>query len=262
MPKAMNIEIDGNHIRLQRDQWNGNVAYISNYPGLLDEVKKYTWTYTSGGHPYLNCSILNISLHKFVLQFLYGEEKLSEMLGRENIIEHLDNNGLNCTYENLHVLSEDMNKAKAFSIDKRSAALEANGIAPIPALVTDVYYSHEKKYFQLQVFFNKNLVFNMTTKRLVERVLFQYSDFDSLFIDWLYCLDCMKTEKFDIHKHHATKVYVADAPQFVLREDEKDAVLVKREGKYYLVIRTNPEDGPVAFMNHTSFVKIEETQEN
>ena len=96
------------------------------------------------------------------------------------------NNGLNCTYENLHVLSEDMNKAKAFSIDKKSAALEASGPATIPALVTDVYYSHEMKYFQLQVFFNKNLVFNASTKRIVERVLFQYCDFDSLFIDWLY----------------------------------------------------------------------------
>ena len=261
MPKSMNIEIEGNQVRLQREQWSGNVAYISNYPGLLEEVKKYTWTYTSSGHPYLNCSKLNISLHKFVLQFLYGEEKLNEMLGKENIIEHLDNNGLNCTYENLHVLSEDMNKAKAFSIDKKSAALEASGPATIPALVTDVYYSHEMKYFQLQVFFNKNLVFNASTKRIVERVLFQYCDFDSLFIDWLYCLDCIKTEKFDVYKHHANRVYVTDAPHLVLREDENDAAFVKREGKYYLVIRTNPEDGPVAFMNHTSFIKMTEAQE-
>lgn len=47
MPKSMNIEIEGNQVRLQREQWSGNVAYISNYPGLLEEVKKYTWTYTS-----------------------------------------------------------------------------------------------------------------------------------------------------------------------------------------------------------------------
>ena len=90
MPKSMNIEIEGNQVRLQREQWSGNVAYISNYPGLLEEVKKYTWTYTSSGHPYLNCSKLNISLHKFVLQFLYGEEKLNEMLGKENIMRSLE----------------------------------------------------------------------------------------------------------------------------------------------------------------------------
>lgn len=118
MPKPMDIEIEGDRIKLQREQWKSNVAYISNYLGLLDEVKKYTWTYTEEKHPYLNCSTLKVSLHKFVLQFLYGKEKLDEMIGKSNIIEHLDNNGLNCTYENLHVLSENMNKAKAFSIDK------------------------------------------------------------------------------------------------------------------------------------------------
>ena len=133
MPMPMNIAIEDDRVRLQREQWKGNSAYISNYPGLLDEVKKYTWTYSAGEHPYLNCSVLGVSLHKFVLQFLYGKDELEEMLGKSNIIEHLDNNGLNCTYDNLHVLSEDMNKAKAFSIDKKNAALENGELTEIPA---------------------------------------------------------------------------------------------------------------------------------
>lgn len=41
MAKFMDIEIENNGIKLQIEQWQGNVAYISNYPGLLDEVKKY-----------------------------------------------------------------------------------------------------------------------------------------------------------------------------------------------------------------------------
>ena len=35
MPLPMTIEIQGDRIRLQRDQWKNNDAYISNYPGLL-----------------------------------------------------------------------------------------------------------------------------------------------------------------------------------------------------------------------------------
>ena len=80
MPLPMTIEFQGDRIRLQRDQWKNNDAYISNYPGLLEEVKKYTWTYSDGEHPYLKCSKLRVSLHYFVLQFLYGKEKLDEML--------------------------------------------------------------------------------------------------------------------------------------------------------------------------------------
>ena len=174
MPSPIEIKIEGDRIKLQRKQWKGNVAYISNYPGLLDEVKKYTWTYTDGKHPYLKCSASKVLLHQFVLQFLYGKEKLDEMIGKSNIIEHLDNNGLNCTYENLHVLSEDMNKSKAFSIDKKNAELEAGEMVAIPALITDVYYSHKDKHFQLQVFFNKNIVFHKATNKFVQGFIFHY----------------------------------------------------------------------------------------
>lgn len=257
----MDISVRGDVIELRRDQWNGNVAYISNYPGLLDEVKKYTWTYSANPHPYLICSVLQTSLHKFVLQFLYGKDKLEEMIGQSNIIEHLDNNGLNCAYENLHILSEDMNKAKAFSIDKKSAALQVGEIASIPALVTDVYYSHKNKYFQMQVFFNKNLVLNARTNNYIESFILHYNDFDNLFIDWLYCYECIKNEMFDIYKHHAVRVYAKDAPQIVLREDEKDAVIIERDGERYLVIRTEPENGLISFMNHISYKEIEATEE-
>ena len=260
-PMPMNIEFRGDTIILKREQWDGREAYISNYPGLLDEVKKYTWTYTKCKHPYLNSSALNVSLHKFVLQFLYGEEKLAEMIGKSNIIEHLDNNGLNCTYENLHVLSDDLNKAKAFSIDKKNAALQSGELATIPALITDVYYSHREKFFQLQVFFNKSIVFNRRTNKPVERFVFQYDSFDNLFIDWLYCFECIKREEFDVYKHHANRVYEKDDPSFQLSEDEKDAVIIERDGEYYFRINTDPQNGPVLFMNHTPFLKVETNQE-
>lgn len=261
MPMPMDIVFEGNRVRLQREQWRGKSAYISNYPGLLDEVKKYTWTYSDNEHPYLNCTALGVSLHKFVLQFLYGKEKLDKILEKSNIIEHIDNNGLNCTFENLHVLSEDMNKAKAFTIDKMNAACENCGLSRIPALITDVYYSHENKYFQLQVFFNKNIVFNNTTKKYVESFIFHYNDFGSLYIDWLYCFKCMEKEEFDVYKHHAVRVYSKDITLIELKEHEKDATIIERDGKYYLVLRTESEKGPLSFMNHTSFQKIEDNME-
>ncbi len=173
----------------------------------------------------------------------------------------MDNNGLNCTYENLHVLSEDMNKSKAFSIDKKNAELEAGEMVVIPALITDVYYSHKDKYFQLQVFFNKNIVFHKATNKFVQGFIFHYNDFDSLFIDWLYCFECIKKEEFDVYKHHAIRVYSKDFPQIELRGDEEPGAIVERDGKYYLIIGTEPENGPVAFMNHIPFEKVEDSKE-
>lgn len=257
----MKITTIGTQIMLEREQWRGKAAYISNYPGLIDEVKKNTWTFTGDSHPYLNCSKLGVTLHKFVLQFLYGKEKLDEMLNRSNIIEHLDNNGLNCTYENLHILSDNNNKAKAFSIDKKNAALNAGELVIAPALITDVYYSHKKKFYQLQVFFNKNMVFNNKTKNFVEEFAFQYNDFDSLFIDWLYCFECIKKEEFNYYKFHAVKAYEKDIITFELNENEKDATFIYRDGKYFLKANTDPQKGPVAFMSHIPFEDMEENNE-
>lgn len=258
MPKKMDVVIVGDIIQLKRDQWHGNTAYISNYPGLLDEVKKYTWTYYEGKHAYLNCSKLGVSLHKFVLEFLYGEDKLNEMIGNSNIIEHLDNNGLNCTYENLHVLSENLNKAKAFSIDVKSAALQSNELCEIPPIVTDIYYCHKDKYFQMQIFFNKDLCLNTITNFPVECFILQYETFDNLFIDWLYVLECIKKHEFDIYKHHATRVYEKDKLKLELTEEEKDAVIIERNGIHYLVLRSGEEGKGITYVNHTSFRKVYE----
>ena len=252
MPQPMTIELQGDRIKLQRAQWRGNAAYISNYPGLLDEVKKYTWTYSEGKHPYLNCGKLNVSLHYFVLQFLYGKEKLDNMIAKSNIIEHLDNDGLNCSYENLHVTSSDWNTAKAFSIDKMNASLANGELSDIPALITDVYYLHDQKLFQLQVFFNKNLVVNIQNGNVVESFVFHYSDCDYLYMDWLYCFKCMKEERFDIGKFHTGKTYVKEATLFDLREDEKDATFIQRNGQWYLVLRTDSPNGHLSYTEHTA----------
>lgn len=257
MPNLMVANIQGNRIILKREQWRGKEAYISNYPGLLDEVKRYSWTYSEGRHPYLKCERLNCSLHKFVLQFLYGKDKLDEMIGKLNIIEHLDNNGLNCTYENLHILSSDMNKAKAFTIDKKNAALNSDELYDVPALITDVYYSHEKNYFQLQVFFNKPFLYIKDKGKHIEKLFFKYDNFEDLFMDWLYCFECISKETMDLFKFHTDNIYATCITPIELREDEKDSIVIERDGKYYLVLRTDPNSESLAYMKHISYEEIE-----
>ena len=61
-----------------------------------------------------------------------------------------------------------------------------------------------------------------------------------------------KNEEFDVYKHQASRVYSKDVELIELREEEKEEALVERNGKYYLIIRTDWDKAPVAFMNHTS----------
>ena len=227
----------GSVIELSRDQWDGHKAYISDYPGLLEAVQKYTWTYSGGEHPYLRSSKLKTSLHKFVLAFLYGADNLEKMLLPDNIIEHLDNNGLNCSYDNLHILSSDRNKGKAFLIDK-----EADKFHGIPLFITDVFYSHNRRYYQMQITFNYDLRFDVRGLRPIhiETFFFQYDSFNNLFIDWMYVFECRESGVVDIRKFHADRVFAKNRPQIVIKPEEQDYVIIQRDGQYYLRLCTDP----------------------
>ena len=245
------IERIGNMILLKRDQWKDHTATISDYPGLLDEVMKYTWTYYESDHPYLKCGKLNTSLHKFVLAFLYGADQLNHMLNNDNIIDHLDNDGLNCAYDNLHIISADYNKAKAFTIDKERA-LEPD----IPSFITDVYYSHEKHYYQMQVFFNRDVFYNQSNGQPIEELFFQYNDFRSLYIDWVYIYGCRQQGAFDLSTFHMSRLYAKNRPIIYLTEDEQDHVFIQRDGQWFL--RLNPDGGDkTTFLNKTVYQDLE-----
>lgn len=251
MPKdTMQADIYGDHVRLSRHRWRGHEAMISNYPGLLEAVESYTWTYRDGPHPYLYSERLGKYLHKFVLEFLYGEDKLSTMLSNGNIIEHLDNDGLNCAYDNLHVLSADYNKAKALTIDKKHDSV-------FPEYVTDVYYSHKKQCYQMQIVFNKDLYRFTEDNAPVESFFCLYSEFNNLYLDWLYVLECREKECFDITKFHAMHIEPKKRPMLILSEEEKDSVIIERDGEYYL--RLEMEDpNRIAVVNHTAFQEIDD----
>lgn len=242
----------GNMIELSREQWAGNHAYISDYPGLLEEVQKYTWTYGKGEHPYLRSSKLNMSLHYFVLSFLYGKENLDQMRLPDNIIEHLDNNGLNCCYDNLHILSSDWNKAKAFTIDK-----EADQFDGIPSFVTDVYYSHNRKYYQMQIVCNRDIYYCRKSQRPVESFAFQYNGFNNLFIDWLYVYECRDSGRFDITKFHADRMIPKPRPDITIKPEEEGHTLICRDGEWYLVLRPDDEKSPT-FISKTAYENLED----
>lgn len=257
-PKTMDIKKVGNTYELQREQWRGHVAKISADDDLLDEVKKYTWTYSEGTHPYLRNSTIGASLHEFVLFHKYGKEHVKQMQAAGNIIEHLDNDGLNCTYENLHILSDDLNKAKAFTIDKMSKE-ETEGI---PAFVLDVYYSHEEGFFQLQIFFNDDMYFNKETQKAVEMFLCKYQKFDDLYINWFYLLNSRSDRAFEISKFHASQIYAKERPYIRVTPEEANSPMIMRDGVWYLNLDAKVDGKSMTFLNHTSMRKIDDPNSN
>ena len=252
MPKKeMEVRISGEYIELNRKQWRGNTARITNDPELLNKVKEYTWTYQEGDHPYLRNIVSRMSLHEFVLGHIYGHGYVQNMIQEGNIIEHLDNNGLNCAYDNLHIVSADWNKAKAFSIDKKNKEIE--DMFEMRAYATDVYYCHKEKYFQLQVAMNDNIYINTKNNQPAEMFVCIYNKFEDLYLDWLYLLNKLQTRKFDIAKFHASKIYVQERPYITINSDEINNPVIIRDGVAYLNLDAKDKNGnPMVSIVHSA----------
>lgn len=187
------------------------------------------------------------------LYWLMQLSNLEKMLLPDNIIEHLDNNGLNCSYDNLHILSSDRNKGKAFLIDK-----EADKFHGIPLFITDVFYSHNRRYYQMQITFNYDLRFDVRGLRPIhiETFFFQYDSFNNLFIDWMYVFECRESGVVDIRKFHADRVFAKNRPQIVIKPEEQDYVIIQRDGQYYLRLCTDPGKG-LSIILKTGYTDLE-----
>lgn len=260
--KDMKVEKYGDVYELSRPQWGDNKARISNYPGLLDKVLKHTWTYKTGDHAYLTTSIKGddgkkhtVSLHRFVLNHLYGTENLEKMLEPDNIIEHLDNNGLNCDYLNLHILSENLNKAKAFTIDLE----QRKPFTEIPAFIADVFYVHNRRYFQMQITFNDNLVGHKVNGQIlpVESLTLRYWNFEELYIDWMRVIDFKKKHTFEPRAFRPANMVIKDRPQLDLTDEEKKGFIIERNGELYLILRTDGTDG-LTFIRKAAYRNLED----
>lgn len=103
-------------------------AFVNYDEGLLDEIKKYTWTYVAHNKrkEYFKAGSKNYYLHHLVKDYYCGKEKRFKKQKERYVIDHLDNNGLNNMTENLHFLTFGENSSKQ-SIDRKAKIINDIG---------------------------------------------------------------------------------------------------------------------------------------
>ena len=111
------FKVCGKDIIISRDDWQ---AITTNHRDLYSIVSKKEWRKDSHGY------IVNSSLgylHRYVMQFWYGEEMLHEMTKCGFVVDHLNNNPEDCRLSNLEFLRKAYNTAKGqvFDVDSKNA---------------------------------------------------------------------------------------------------------------------------------------------
>ncbi len=109
-----------------------------------------------------------ISLHHVVISYHCGEEALRFAISNDMVVDHHNNNGLDCRIENLSLLKKVRNTSKGFYFDKLT-------FESVPTVSLRIQRVIANNTYQVALLFNKPFVNNKTGKCL-SGVRFLYED--------------------------------------------------------------------------------------
>lgn len=187
------------------------------------------------------------TLHQISFDYYFGEEYREEAYSKGYIIEHLDNNGFNCSISNLFLLKKIKNTYKGWNFDKL-----AENSKEIAALT--IYHVLENKTFQITIAFNEFYRNDHKGKSLGNvRLLYPYN-YEIVLQDAEQIIEAISNRE-NINFERWKEIYrfkdirIEYAPELQLTEEEKiqpPGTFVIRDGKYYILIgRTDTSVGIV-----------------
>lgn len=229
MPSKNRFEVHGDTISITRDGWDCVVqtTYREDY---YDELSSHTWS-LKDGYPYN--ATLGGGLHRYIISKWYGQDVLDDMTNRGYVVDHMNNCHTDCRLSNLEFLKHNRNVAKGQYFDKESETMRHD-------LAVSMFKDFKTNCYQITIGCNATiastdangkahyindikLLYNCGYSQVVldaEKILSQFDEERRFSLVGLSCCD----------------VRVTEAPAIELTEEEKDHVIVERDGHQYLVI--------------------------
>ena len=124
------------------------VGFTSYRDDYYAELTSVTWHRQNG---YLRNSKLGY-LHRYIASKWYGIDLLEEITSAGWVVDHLNNDGFDCTISNLAFLHSDENKAKGFTVDKKRHELRER-------LALNFFRDFSTGMYQMTLFFNEEAYF-------------------------------------------------------------------------------------------------------
>lgn len=214
------------------------LAYTEYNEELFKLLKSYTWSINGD---YLRSGKLNKYLHRYVMEFYYGEDAIKEADEKGFVVDHIDNNGFNCRVSNLWFIPNDLNKAKGLTFDKRRKEM-------VDDLTLTFYKDLKTGQFQITIAFNKEYVYQFVDKYIqVERAYYVYEDdFELVLNDAAKILQqVQKNCEFDETKLSYKKMLYVPSTYIKLKPEEEGSMVIERDGKHYLILNEHTRIGEI-----------------
>jgi hypothetical protein len=177
------------------------------------------------------------TLHQISFDYYFGEELRREAYSKNYIIEHLDNDGFNCSISNLFLLKKIKNTYKGWNFDK--VVENSKHIAALR-----IYHVLENRTFQITIAFNE-LYHNDHIGKSLEKIRLLYPyNYEIVLQDAEQIIEAISNRE-NINFERWKEIYrfkdirIKYAPELQLTEEEKQqppGSLVIRDGHYYFIV--------------------------
>lgn len=229
--KTNSFEVVGDTIYIRRSEWN-QVALTTYREDYIEEIKTHVWT-LKNGYPYN--ATLGGYLHRYIIRKWYGDNMLDEMTKKGYVVDHLNNNHMDCRISNLEFLKHNRNVAKGQYLDKESEEMRKN-------IALSIFKDFSTGLYQITIACNNDIVLVDCTGKIqlidairllynciyeevildAERILTQYDENNNVnLMNLHYCdIEIRETKAVGFTEEEAMKDFI-----------EKEGVIYINTGK-------------------------------
>lgn len=227
------FELNNGIVTIYRDSWpcSAQCTYREDY---WEELISHTWRMDKNKYP-VNQK-LGGGLHRYMMKKWYGEKALAEFSKKKYVVDHINNDHSDCRITNLEFLKKDYNTAKGQQLDKDAPRLRQR-------IALGITKDFDTECYQITIGCNDCICGydNNGKLHVVDSIKLLYSggynnyplvinDAENILLSY------ENGNGIHVERTNATCVRVYYAPSFELTEEEKENVVVTRNGKSYLVI--------------------------
>lgn len=225
--RDQDISIINDHIHILRKKF-GKLAFTSYNSKLYESLKQTTWTPTADG--YMTSKKFG-SLHMHVMSIKYGEDVIKEAYENDFVIDHINNNGFDCSYTNLEIIPRKLNAAKGLTYDEEREKF-------LYKFALNFSKDESTEEFQINIGFNKPHDLITKDGRIpIAAIYLRYGkDYKTTFLDAQSILnDLVENERLEFRKLRATTILIEQAIQTVISNEEAKQGYIIRDGQIYIV---------------------------
>lgn len=229
MPTKNNFVVEKDTITISRKGWD-SLAFATYREDYYDELSSHVWR-LQNGYPYN--STLGGGLHRYMMAKWYGSDVLKEFTDKGYVVDHMNNNHMDCRITNLEFLKKSYNTAKgqAFDVDAREMKYR---------IAVNIFKDFSTGCYQITIGCNAPIGYKTADGqiRYVNDIKLLYNcDYSVVINDAENILRIYDTEgRIPISTLNACDKRVIFAPDIQLTDEEEKQAFVERDGKFYLVI--------------------------